>query len=728
MAARTPGVRVPVHLMRNCGMYPERGVNVALYQDRVLIRGNECGGSYRQNQVSKQLILGTTGISPAVVAGNFAIVEGPDYLVLTTREDALQLGAGVPVTTRQTPHRVDKVDLPVCATPVDSDSVDVLAWKDVNVGHSVRDRASRVANVSGHLWGKAGFIAGDSLRFTKHPNATVVEKCAPAEQHSTLYGPAPRRIPRHYFGAALIDLRDVASVRVIATPGKLIVTRPDSDIAARCTDATHQAAPARLIPAPQLPEPGVPLVALDTSAIIALKTKCYPVSKGRLTVTGAIWAKAGFAALSPAKLVHFENALVVEACDEATMDFRIGTPSQQHPYRNLGLAGTGLSGLAEVQVVAAAGRLILTRTGVEFGQVPSIVHAESQPAPLRPIDCTAPMVLQAKLYPLQSGVVSLRELACLPAGLDVGHPVRVTHYADAVLVEACAEADRTARVMRKSGKAHIYVNLEATVLADELRVQVQTAPGRIALVKPTRGPLGTYVVQVRSDEATAPLAAPVHDGALSGVLKARRCRVKARRIALRGSLMEAAGFVVDEPVRVVRYADALVLVSCAKADMDGLVRNENGGKPVVSVALAGSTLENETQVLALAARGRIVLARTDNAPDADAGTPVPAAIEPEVPAPAPMAEICRYHVPAGKRLQMQGRWLNQFGFDAGAKYEVRSVDGKVFVELGGAATSTVTAHSATTAKLYVSAASLVALAGKEVQVRARQGLLELAGV
>ena len=724
MATRAPGVRVPVALMRKCGMYPERGVNIAVFGDRVLIRGNECGGRYLQEESSKQLILAVTGISPAVAKGNFAVVEGPDYLVLTTPDDALYLGAGAPTTTRTNPHRIDKVGLPQAGQALAASAVEILGWKDVTLGHSVRDRSSRLANVSGHLWWLAGFACGDALRFTKHANATVVQRCAESEMHSTLKMLGHRQIPRHYFGAALIDLHNVDAVRVIASPGKLIVTRPDSDIAARCTPETHQVAPPRPVSATQAAEPTVPLVELDTASIIAVRAKRYPVAKGRLTVSGAIWDAAGFTRLQPAKLVQYENALAVIPCAEDDMDFRIGTPSQRNLYRNLGLRGTALQGATAVQVVAATGRLILAYPDAKFGTAP-VKQVKPQPTLLEKLDRAGLTVLQTKLYTLQSGWVNLGRPVCGPAGFVAGQPIRVVRHSDAVVVEGCTEAEMTDRVKRRNGEPHVSVKLDETVLADELRVQAQAALGRIVLVKPKCGPLGDRTIPVR-EQADVPAASGTFEGATRGVLKARRCRVKANRIALRGALMAAAGFSPNDPVRILRYADAVVLESCSKADMDGLVRKESGGNPVVSVALAGSALENKAQVLALAARGRIVLVLTDDAlgPESSMGSE-PAQAEEPVPAPAPLTEVCRYQVPTGKRLQMQGRWLNQFDFVAGAKYEVRADGDKVVVELCAAAKSTVTAHSATTSKLYVPASSLAAMASKEVQVRAREGFIEL---
>jgi hypothetical protein len=745
MATRGPGVRVPVAIMRACGMYPERGVNVAVFGDRVLIRGNECGGRYVQEESSRQLILAVTGISPAVAKGNFAVVEGPDYLVLTTPDDAAYLGAGAPTTTRTNPHRMDKVGLPQAGQALAASAVEILGWKDVTLGHTMRDRSSRVANVSGHLWWMAGFACGDALRFTKHANATVVQRCAETEKHSTLKSLGHKQIPRHYFGATLVDLRNVDAVRVIASTDKLIVTRPDSDIAALCTPETHQVAPPRRAPVPQAAEPGMPLVELDTASIIAVRAKRYRVSKERLTVSGAIWGAAGFTRLQPAKLVQYENALAVIPCDEDDMDFRIGTASQKNPYRNLGLAGTVLKGSTSVQVVATAGRLILTRPGTKFGKAPVGKPGQlqpqsaplAQPTPLVQLDRAGLTVLQTKLYTLRSGWVNLGKPVCGAAGFLLGQPIRVVHHADAVVVEVCADADMTDRVKHRNGEPHVHVELRKTVLADELRVQAQAVPGRVVLVKPKRGPLGDHTTPMRA-QAEPPAAAGAFAGVTTGVLKARRCRVKANRIALRGALMAAAGFSPNDPVRVVRYADALVLESCSAADMDGVVRKENGSNPVVSVALAGSSLENKDHVLALAARGRIVLVLTDYALDPEPSVGADYALDPEpsvgaepvhaeepVPAPVPLAEVCRYQVPVGKRLQMQGRWLNQFGFVAGAKYQVHADGDKVVVALCAAAKSTVTAHSATASKLYVPASSLTAMVSKDVQVRARHGHLEL---
>jgi len=727
MATGQAALRVPIKLMRKCGMYPERGVNVATFQDRVLIRGNECGGVYRQLADSKQLMLGTTGISPAVATSNFAIVEGPDYLVLTTRAEALAMAAGATVVERRAHQRVDNVPVPHLDAELDPAGVEVLGWKDTNTINCVRGRKSRVASVSGHLWWLAGFQCGDALRFTRYLNATVVEKCAPGEQHSTLNNARPRAgangIPRHFFGAALLNTRGVDQVRVIAAPGKLIVTQPQTDIGALCTEATFQANPPRPLAPP--PEPLAPLPMLDVDSVAVLRSKKYAVRNNRLTITGDIWTKAGFTPQHPAKLVRYANAVAVEACDEAAMGFRIGTPSQRRPYRNLGLAGSVLADARQVQVVAAEGRLILAQSHVVFGA--ALVKPVQAPAPvaLTSFDRAGLVVLKSKLCTLQSGQVRLSGLMCAPAEFAVHQPVRVVRHADAVVVEACDEANMDFRVKRKNGLPYLPLNLENTVLAAELRVRVHAAKGRIVLAKPKCGPLDAYTA--REAHSSAVQAA---QSAGLGVLKARHCLVKAGRIAVRGQLMVAAGLSANDPVRVLRYPDALVMEACAEADMNFRLKKENGGLPVASVVLAGTVLANEHRVLALAGKGRIVLAALES--DALAERLASAAAEPDTaevavpaPEPAPGTEVCRYQVPAGKRLQMQGRWLGEYGFKAGAKYGVRIADGKVYVELGGDATWTVTTYTATTSKLYVPAKSLESLGAAQVQVLAREGLLEL---
>lgn len=786
MATGQAGLRVPVKLMRKCGMHPERGVNVAIFEDRVIIRGDELGGAYRQAEHSKQLCLATSGISAAVASGNFAVVEGPDYLVLTTKAEALKMAGAAPVLERTPAHRIDNVPVPRFQADLDVAGLEILGWKDVNTINCVRGRKSRVAGVSGHLWWLAGFQCGDPLRFTRFGNSTVVEKCTPNEKHSTLGRSSGRDIPRHYFGAALLGTEGAERVRVIATPGKLIVTLLDTDVSARCTEATHQPSP----PQPVAPvEPPEPLPVLDAASVVAVREKNYTVKDGRVVVTGDIWAKAGFRAQHPARLVRYANALAVEACDEAVMEFRVGTPSQPRPYRSLGLAKTGLAGAAQVKVVAAEGRLIVALPNLSFGRAPVAMKPAPERAPLTNFDRTGLATLTTKLCTVRSGGVRLGGPVCSPAGFTARQPVRVVPYADAVVVEACADADMQLRVRYSDCLPYVTVDLRDTVLADESRVQAYAGNGRIVVLKPTGGP-GTFVVQ---DAAPATASMPFDSSELA-LPTARRCQVKAGRITLRGKLMAAAGLIANDPVRVRQYADALVIEACPEADMNFRLRRENGGLPVASVALAGTPLAEERHVLALAVKGRIVLAALDDGPlaerrmteHAQAATPDSASPAEATPAPAPApteepchqvavlsldaasiqaleasaqrlekegarafskaeiaevftavgqdtqtasacppVEVRRYQVPAGKRLQMQGAWLNQFGFLAGAKYGVRADAGKVCVELGGEATWTVTNYSATASKLYVPAAILAALGAGEVTVLARNGLLEL---
>lgn len=373
--------RVPVKLMRKCGMHPERGVTVSVYKTRILIQGAEQGGPHRQHASSKEFVLSCTGLSTRAFREELCFVEGPNYLILTTRDIALKLKGSAPVIEARERTKVQSGCAAVCDEQLDPSSVEVVGWKDVGLVVSNSLRSTRVASVGGHLWAKAGFSAGDSVRFTRYRNATVVERCEFDARHSTL-STAPSA--HHYFGSSLVDVQGTDRLRVIATPGRLIVTQPDTDVGRLCTEDLYR--PRHVTPRPPNPVVApVPLVPLDSSTVTVLKSRDYKAADGRFTVTGELWKLAGMERLQPARVTHYSNAFVVSSCDEHDMEFRIGTPSQKHPYRCISLARTALDGAGVVRVISDRGRIIVTTPDSDLGrwcELQKLSHAaENQKTP-----------------------------------------------------------------------------------------------------------------------------------------------------------------------------------------------------------------------------------------------------------------------------------------------------------------------------------------------------------
>lgn len=510
--------RVPVKLMRKCGMRPDLGVHVAVQCDRVLLWGDDTGGEYRQDPESKQFILSRAGVGPRLTQANFAIVEGPDYLIITTQRQAAKLAGAVPVHAHSRWERLsnDK-GIERHDGPMPSEDFEIRGWQDVKPFHANCRAKTGIAQVCGNIWYMAGFVGGDPVRFTRYADATVIEKCAPGEQHSVLSEAKPGR-PRHFIGATLFDLHLIDRIRVVATPGRLIVTRLDSDLGRRCEQPVDKKSVKKQAPLQVLPPTIVPnVLAAEGLTVVALKD--YDSPNTNLNVYGRIWHAAGIDRLQPARVVKYANALVVERCSEAEMEFRIGSPSQALPYRCVSLVGTLLAGASKVRVLATPGRVVLTTRNSDIGR-------KFRNAPEWP-----------------------------------------------------SKPDDVAPFLAALGHGHAPAPVE-----EEAPLQAEQTP-----------------VSARADQ--------------------------------------------ESDAAVVQQDDAV--------------------------------------------------------------------------------DVARYAFPTGKRLQIQGRWLSQYGFTAGAKFGVVANGDSVHLELGGAETCSVTEMRPGTSKLYVPAANLEMLGAKELQVRARPGRLEL---
>ena len=363
-----PIFRVPVKMMRKCGMHPERGVNVAVLNDRVIIWGDERGGMFRQDPESKQFQLSRVGVGPRLKQANFAIVEGPDYIVLTTQKIAVTMAGAVPVYAptweRLTEQSLSRVD-----GDLDPATLDMQSWQDINLFHPNVRSKSGVANVAGRQWWQAGLFAGDPVRFTRYNNATIVERCDPSEKHSVLSG-TRAGFPRHFIGATLFDTHLTDRIRVISTRDKLIFTMPDSDIGRRCeklacmpTPGGHSKQHCNVLPPAAGAKSNLPMHDLK---VVAMKD--YHRPNAGLNIYGRIWTAAGFERNQPARLVEYADAVVIEPCSVKNMDFRIGSPSQDVPYRDISLRNTVLARATRIRVLVADGRLVLTTRNSDVGR------------------------------------------------------------------------------------------------------------------------------------------------------------------------------------------------------------------------------------------------------------------------------------------------------------------------------------------------------------------------
>lgn len=480
--------RVPVKMMRKCGMHPERGVQVAVLVDRVIIWGDENGGPYQQDAESKQFLLARAGVGPRVTQANFAIVEGPDYLVITTRNEALKLAGDAPV---QEHNRWEKMTSKSVAQRDDlltAQSLQVLGWQDVNLFHTNCRTKTGIANVAGRLWWMAGMFAGDPIRFTRYKNATVIEKATLAEQHSVLCQTKAGQ-PRHYIGASLFDLHKADCVRIIATPGRLIVTRAESDIGALCSGTPPTVRCSKQAKAPTF-KPAAPENALAAESLEVLALRDVKKSGANLTLIGRIWTAAGFERFAPARMRLYANAVVIEKCEEHEKDFLIGSPANRLPYRNLGLAHTVLANANHVRVLVTEGRLVLTARNSDLGR--KFRHVEPWPSArgevaafvekvLRGAEPEVPAV-EVSSYPVPEGRrLQIQGKWLAEFGFKPGVQYDVAANKGEVLLRLAATGGATV-TEHSPGRAKLYVPAQSLDALNTDKVRVLGRQGELRLV------------------------------------------------------------------------------------------------------------------------------------------------------------------------------------------------------------------------------------------------------
>lgn len=482
-----PHYRVPIKLMRKAGMRPELGVHLAVHGDRALMWGGEQVGRYTQNAESKQFILQRAGLGPRLSHAKFAIVEGPDYLIVTTRNEALKLAGNAPVHEHDRWEKLSSKSVTRRDDDLALESLEVLDWQDFNLFHSNRRTKTGVASVAGRLWWIAGFTPGAPVRFTRYKNATVIERCDPSEQHSIL-AQSKLGVPRHYIGASLFDFHKASSVRVVASSGRLIVTLLDSEIGALCAGLAPRVHCTKQMKAPTY-RPALPAVSLAADALrVFAKKDCKKVGSS-VTITGRIWNVAGFERFQPARAVMYANAVVIEPCDEAQMEFRIGTPSHATPYRVLSLAHTVLAKETRVRVLVCEGRLVLTGRNTDLGRKFRGVQDWPEPSKVDAFVETlfAPPVepaVEVSSYPLPNGQRLqiqgkwLREFGFVP-----GAKYEVSADKQGVSLRLVADGGATVTQLNPgSGTSKLYVPAQSFGKLKTERVRVMGRTGELRIL------------------------------------------------------------------------------------------------------------------------------------------------------------------------------------------------------------------------------------------------------
>jgi hypothetical protein len=646
--------RVPIKFLRECGFAPERGLHAAVYKGKLLLWSEEREGAYRQNSEG-QMLLSPRGLSSRLNRNTFTFVQGPNYLIITTGNDAAKLAPGVPVIEHSPWVRIMRDTVNEPEGILDGAGLEVLGWNDVKIVQTNPNRPSPMANVSGRLWWVAGFQGGDPVRFTRYLNATVVEKCAPEIKHSILCQQTARGVPRHYVGPTLFDVHATDKVRVIATPDRLIITTPSSNLGSTCESVlpllcvkqTCQHAPdlGRFI-SPAAPVQKATQGALDPVGVKVLRWKEFNGPRKHLCVSGTLWKQAGFKTGDPVRVVEYTNGLAVEPCAEAEMDWCVGSNSSTLvPTHSFGLVGNGLGKAKAIRVIATRGRLILTAAGSD---------------------------LSAKCL----------QRTLLPPGKNC-----------------------TANELRRRMQASLRKPVKKLV-KKPLTEAASAVRKMMAALDPSEVKVGAW-----------------RDYALLASQNA---------VAVIGSIWAVAGLTKGSPVRICQYSNGVAIEKATAADADRTLGSPASPLPYHLFALKKLGLFGSKRLRVLAMPGRVVLTR----PGSDLGAlcnslaPIPssnAGRRRRLPVAIPVLdkEVGRYQVPEGRRLQVQGKWLQEFGFTPGVKVSVSESDGELQVTRAADGAMTVTEHSPGRSKLYVPAAGLKALNCAEVAVRARNGVLRV---
>ena len=440
-------LRVPVKLMREAGMHPERGVQVATHGNRVLIWGDARGGQFQQCAESKGFpLFRNYGVPKRITNRTMAVVQGPDYLIVTTMTDALKLAAQVEVHEHEMWRRMGLGIVSALKNELSPNGIDVRGWSDFTLCLTRPGAVSRTASVAGPVWWLAGFVAGDAIRFTRYRNATVVEKCTEDARHSVLVKERNSERPRHYVGSLLCDIANTDKIRAIALPGRLILTTPETNIGRLCDGTPQRLTLKELLLSyahdARQEMPAIPLVQptidIDTepraitgnpSTLAVFPPSDVGPLSSRKTCSSPVSRRAARTSTKNRRKVH--------------SDIPLSTPRQAKPMNSSSL-------------------------------------------PLPQFDSRTAEILLWRDYAVEDGKrgVSVAGALWATAGFEKGSPIRICQYSNGVAVEAATpdRAERSLGAPSAPQPYHLFM-LKRFGLAGHRTVRVVVMRGRVLLTR-----------------------------------------------------------------------------------------------------------------------------------------------------------------------------------------------------------------------------------------------------
>ncbi|MEX3983978.1 hypothetical protein AB4Y45_33875 [Paraburkholderia sp. EG287A] len=660
--------RVPIKLLRESGFQPERGMHAALFDGRLILWNAKEPGPLRQNDEG-QLLLSRRGLSYRITQDSYAIVQGPDYLIITYAADARNVAGAAPFIEHSPWARIVRSAVTVDERPLDLESEPVLAWKDFAITQTNPRRPSPIANVSGRLWWIAGFKAGDPVRFTRYPNATLVEIASPSEMHSVVCQVRERGVPRHYIGPSLFDVHQTDKIRVAAMQDRLVITLPESEFGKRCESVqprlcskqtcAHKPTAGQLVSllnSQPKPQPA-PLVALPPENVAVRNWKDYSADGRSCTVHSEVWRRAGFRPGDPVRIVRYANCVVVEQSTDEDCTRHLGSGATgRHVHATLGLVRLGLATADKLRAIATRdNRLVLTDSASDIAK-----------------RC-------------------LESRRIKPANATTRARKDVTNARNGITSEANRKS--LARRAAQGG-----------------RIRLRENSPRVRLVERASLTLEQLGVQPES------------------ILMWREYEVSAKESSLivKGDLWAAADIPRRSPVRVQRYNDGIVVEKTSLDAAERLLGAPSSPAAYHCFGLAKAGLAGHRRLLVIATPGRVLLT-TPESPFGKLCLGLASEQAGDIPAmrkPLGDVEVGQYPVPAGRRLQVQGKWLAEHGFQPGARFGVSGDERGLAISLGEYG-SAVTEHSPGRSKLYVPAAELAKLNCERVAIYARNGALRV---
>ena len=345
----------------------------------------------------------------------------------------------------------------------------------------------------------------------------------------------------------------------------------------------------------------------------------------------------------------------------------------------------------------------------------------------------------------KSGIAIVSTRMWLQSGFNAGDPIKFTRYKNATVIEKATDATKHSKLTGSPGSPRHYVGKFLFDTEDLTVVRVIAAANRL-IVTHVDGELGKMCLhrphlysgtkQIVYEYPPVKEQAKLDFNGLT-VLAWKEYLTVGGRLSVIGQVLNAAGFELGQPIRVRHLKDCLTIEPCSEAVMDTRV-GESKGSLRIQTSLAHSKLNNALRVRVLVARKRLILTTTCS------GVSTMFRHAPKWPqteeqvrqlvaqsnrdcqlVAQPGTEVGEYNVPAGRRLQIQGKWLLKFGFKPGAKFRVVSNGEQVLLELATGDGASVTEHSPGSSKLYVPAQGLDKLKAPKVRVIGRDGLLQL---